>query len=187
MVKLFSVTKAYFDGSFVKHIILQTRLPEARTKKKGTEWPGWCNECWSLPHLLIYSALSAAGRFLHLSASLKNIYNDYSSKILSNDSANTLIPIKGLKRAAQIKGILFNLSYHSQADTGSLNTRHWRSRMTLLFVLPEELQDLLDLVHCEMGKIDLSLNQSEIIFYLSGLHLWVVRGPCVSTGHSAPN
>ncbi|GBL64275.1 hypothetical protein AVEN_269518-1 [Araneus ventricosus] len=42
--------------------------------------------------------------------------------------------------------------------------------LCLLASSPEELQDLLDLVHCEMGKIGLSLNpRKSYSFYLSGV------------------
>ncbi|GBN59258.1 Retrovirus-related Pol polyprotein from type-1 retrotransposable element R2, partial [Araneus ventricosus] len=176
----FSVQKGFthFDGVLEHNFILQTRLEQARTKKKElcVAWLDVTNAFGALPHQLIYSALSAAGTGSAFVSIIEDIYNDCSSKILSNDSATSLIPIKsGVKQGCPISGILFNLSIDHilrriQGPAPEHRVLAFADDLCLLASSPEELQDLLDLVHSEMGKIGLSLNpRKSYSFYLSGV------------------
>ncbi|GBN77603.1 Retrovirus-related Pol polyprotein from type-2 retrotransposable element R2DM [Araneus ventricosus] len=158
-----------FDGVLEHNFVLQTRLefPRAHKQDLCVAWLDVKNAFGAIPHQLIYNALTAAGtgeQFLNL---IKDIYTDCFTSVLSNDNATGPIPINsGVKQGCPISGLLFNLSIDHilrriQGTSDDHRILAFADDICLLGSSADELQDMLDVVHSEMGKIGLALNPSK--------------------------
>ncbi|XP_035229971.1 uncharacterized protein LOC118201920 [Stegodyphus dumicola] len=166
-----------FDGVFENNFIVQQRIQLARTSKSDLCLASLDigNAFGALPHAAIFQSLDSAGVGADFIDTIRDLYDNSSTRIITQDGLTDPIFIEsGVRQGCPLSGLLFNVAIDPilrvvQGQAQAHRILAYADDILLLASIPQELQVQLDMVHALSAKIGLALNPRKCFsLHLSG-------------------